>query len=90
MLLAKTFTTLVSPVQQPTIIVETSDRPFKPRIQPATGSSVMQSTGPVTQLSSSQTQPTTDTSDPSFMNLIVYNMLIYVNLIVHNMLFYLK
>ena len=50
---------------QPTTVV-TSEIPFIPPIQPATGSSVVQSTGPVIQVSSSQTQPTTGTSDPAF------------------------
>ena len=50
----------------------------------------MQSAGPVTQVSSSQSQPTTGTSDPVFVNLILHTMLVYVNLIVYNMLVYLK
>ena len=63
--LAKTFTMPVSPVQQPTTVV-TSERPSIPPIQPATGSSVVQSIGPVIQVSSNQTQLSTGTSDPAF------------------------
>ena len=62
-LLAKTFTVPVSQVKQQTTVV-TSERPFIPPRHPATDSSMLQSSGLVTQVSRSHAQLFAGTSDP--------------------------